>query len=383
MNIRFGASIRGILLVVIFLALVVAGCAVLMDVLGEPTESEAITSLPTQSGWTPHPENPIVQVGDLVPRGIWNDPSVLKEDDQYVIYATTSVSEPFEPPVVPFRMVSDDGVNWSLDPEDPLLMPGDRPYQSIETPSVVKFNGKYHMYFARVYGMDTVPIFEIGHAISPDGKNWTIEHEDPVIRATGDVTDWNGYAVSEPGAVVFNDRLYLYFVAIGERPGGKQPPQRQVIAVATSADGVEFDEPKIVIEQIDTFPPERGFNGYSCPDPVLHNGRIHLFYNVCYYNRSIRPGWHQVALHHAVSEDGYEFKQDRKPIFRRSDFKWTRGGIIGPSALIEDDTVKMWFAGHMWQSDFGAVTARGWRGPEFGLGLATIPLKSLMQQKRK
>jgi len=38
-------------------------------------------------------QNPIIKAGDLYHRGLWNDPSVLKENGLYIMYMTTSIQE--------------------------------------------------------------------------------------------------------------------------------------------------------------------------------------------------------------------------------------------------------------------------------------------------
>lgn len=315
--------------------------------------SAPMASIAPQDHWQAHDGNPIFRTGDHIDRGLWNDPSVIKEGSEYVMYLTSSVDEPFRPPVLPFRAVSSDGVNWRLDPERPLLQADGTPYVSIETPSVVQHEGVYHMYFSGVHPEGNVPMMEIGHATSPDGINWTHDPDrDAVISSTGDVDDWNGFLVGEPGAVVFNDRIYLYFNSTGGRPS-RRPPQLQVVGLATSTDGSQFDTPRPVLEQIDLYPPEDGFTGYSTPMAVVHQGRVHLFYDIAHYEEQREPQWLQVALHHAVSDDGEtNFVSDDAPLLTRLSFEWTRGEILAPTVLFEGGTAKMWFAGHGVQQQF-------------------------------
>lgn len=56
-------------------------------------------------------------------------------------------------------------------------------------------------------------------------------------------------------------------------------------------------------------------------------------------------------------------------IFTRSDFFWTQNEIRSPSVVVEDDTVKMWFAGHT--IDFNNLTAC-----HMGIGYATATLET-------
>src|SRR5258708_16813803 len=82
----------------------------------EPSRSERPDRIPSQDGWTQPLANPVIKAGDLRKQGLWNDPSVLKENGLYVMYMTTSIEEPFKPPIVPFPPPSPAGPSWKLDP---------------------------------------------------------------------------------------------------------------------------------------------------------------------------------------------------------------------------------------------------------------------------
>lgn len=332
-------------------------------------------NLAIQGGWqTPFP-NPVLPAGSLYPRALWNDPTLLKEGDQYVMWMTTSIEEPFKPPIVPFRAVSDDhGKTWRLDPPTPVALPTGTDFVNIETPSVVKFHGQYHMYFSGIYPKPTPALMAIGHAVSADGKSWTVSPH-PVLIETKTFSDWNGFMVGEPGAIVRGDDIFVYFSAIGARASG-QPPQDQSIGLATTKDGEHFGQQKRVVVQAPIYPPEKGFAGYSTPSPFELNGRVHLLYDVALSIKGGNPEWQQVALHHAVSTtDGRgDFVQDELPIFTRNSFPWTMGEIIGPSALVDDGKVKIWFGGHVPVSQLGPLIARGFSGSEFGINYAEKPV---------
>jgi predicted GH43/DUF377 family glycosyl hydrolase len=337
-----------------------------------------------RANWNPHPDNPIIPAGAMREKGLWNDPSVVKLDDgTYAMYLTTSTEEPFKPPILPFRAVSRDGISWRLDPSAPLLRPI-APYINIETPSVVRYKGKWHMYYMGVMPPGSVPASHIGHAVSDDGIHWA---HDPrgarVISASGKVDDWNGFLVSEPGAVVFNDRIYLYFAALGARQGLK-PPQLMTIGLAISDDGTNFDVPRRVLAADEAlFPPAKGYAGYATVSAIVAQGRMHLFYNVISNPKLSGSDMEQVALHHSSSPDGErDWRQDPRPIFNRGDFDWTEGGIISPSVLIENGKVRMWFAGHMSKLSFVRLIVGGWKGRQFGVGYAEAPADVVLEPRR-
>jgi len=327
------------------------------------------------AGWTQPFKNPVIKAGDLRSQALWNDPDVHKENGLYIIYMTTSVEEPFKPPVLPFRAVSRDGFRWKLEPETPLVTTAGTPFASIETPSVVKFRNQYHMFFTAVYkNPPSAPKdFAIGHAQSPDSIHWTIDSE-PVLTATGNVSDWNGYIVSEPGAIVRGNQIFVYFCATGGRASG-HPPQLQAIGLAKTQDGKHFSPPVSVLGQSPLYPPEQGYTGYSTPSAFELNGKIHLVYDVAQYKDDADPNWQQVALQHAVSPDGEtNFVQDQKPIFTRGDFSWAGGEVIGPSALVDGGEVKLWFAGHVPVNELGRLIQNNFSGEDFGIGYAVRSL---------
>ena len=210
----------------------------------------------------------------------------------------------------------------------------------------------------------------IGHASSSDGIHWSVSPA-PVLTATGRPSDWNGVLVAEPGAVVHNDRILVYFSALAARPGGR-PPQLQTIGLAVTADGEHFSTPVQVMGQSALYPPEMGYAGYSTPAAYEANGQIHLVYDVALFKDHGNPDWQQVALHHAVATgDGEtEFVQDPAPIFTRDDFPWASGEILAPAALVDDGRVKLWFAGHVPPAELGPLIRNGFAGPDFGIGYA-------------
>lgn len=347
---------------------------------GEP--EKPLNLPPSQGFWRLEPDNPVIRGGDFFDKSLWNDPCVLKTGDGYVMYMTSSTKEPFKPPVLPFRAISKDGVKWRLQPNAPLMDTSGTPFVSMETPSVVFYKNEYHMYYSGVHRAGNVPAMEIGHATSSDGIHWRKDPK-PVITSSGNVHEWTGFAVAEPGAIVYNGRIYVYFAALGQRPSGS-PPQLQNIGLATSSDGTTFDAPRIALAQSKTYPPEAGYPGYSTPSALVDGKTVHLFYDVVHFQKNAKPEWRQVAIQHAVSTDGgLSFVEDRGTVLRREDTSWARTGELnGPAALIDGDEVKLWFGSHAGYDELGNMIKRGWKGPEFGIGMATTSLAQLRAAHR-
>ncbi|MGE4323698.1 MAG: hypothetical protein AB7E60_11815 [Sphingobium sp.] len=333
---------------------------------------------PAQPGWTVSREAPVLPAGMLRPRALWNDPSVVRTPDGYAMYLTTSTQEPFKPPVLPFRAVSRDGRHWTLAPQTPLLSPEGSPYVSIETPSVVRFRDQWWMAFTGIHPAGAPSPMAIGLAVSPDGTDWRVAQW-TLLRATGGATDWNGYLVGEPGAVVHDGHLLIYFSAVGARPGGGPPLQS--IGLISSADGARFTAPRQILRQGPLYPSSGGYAGYSAPAavarPATAGGGIDLFYSVAHVAKGADPEWQQVAIHRARSADGLPpFHEEDAPVLTRDSTGWTDGEILAPAPLIDGDTLKLWFGGHVALPRLAPLLHRGVSGPEFGIGLATHPLNA-------
>jgi hypothetical protein len=288
---------------------------------------------------------------------------------------TAGMKRPPIPPQEP--RVSKNGIDWRLDPPRPLMDVSGTPFVSLETPSVVFFKGQYHMYYSGIHPSGQVPAMEIGHATSPDGISWKKDPR-PVIASSGKPSEWNGYLVAEPGAVVYKDRIYVYFTAMGARPSGT-PPQLQSIGLAISTDGTRFEPARVALTQSKLYPPEQGFPGYSTPAALVDGETVHLFFDIVHFDKNANPQWRQVALHHAVSKDGGQsFVEDGGPLLRRDDNDWSaKGELISPAPLIDGDQVKVWFAGHAGYETLGNMIKRGFKGREMGIGMISTDLANL------
>ena len=276
----------------------------------------------------------------------WNDPSVIKVGSQYWMYASSDNG--FDMNVAIYRLVSSDGLNWTLNPSTPVF--GADPnvaawdHRATETPSVVYFNGKYHLFYTGypVTYTDSYS-YKIGHATSTDGINWTrdasyvVAPNDP-YNTTPNLT-FNQWVSAEPAAVLFNNKIYLYFTAVGANLSLLTTVQ--VIGLTTSADGVTWSTPQSVLEPDQTLYPITNWIGYSTPMAAVLNGQMHLFFDVAQ-----NSPWKQLRIHHAVSSDGITgWTQDSTAIFRNTDFTWTSNEVRSPAVLLDGTSLHMWFAG--------------------------------------
>ncbi len=313
--------------------------------------------------------NKIIDNDDFFANSHWNDPHVLNTGGQFVMYASSdSYVSNWDGNVRIFRFISDDGKSWTITnggaPVLALGSPGQWDEHCTETPAVVYFDGKYHMFYTgynvafdysdpgadltwETADDDNAPKrFKIGHATSPDGITWT--RVGAIVSPSSPYTDpnfdFNQYIVGEPGPVVFNGKIYLYFTAVG---GATEvgTAWQTIGLVKSNSDATSWTAPqRVLTPDLNLYPRTSGdkYSGYSTPNAAVLNGRVHLFFDV-----ALNDPWKQVALHHAVSTDGETgWLQDSAPLLERKDYSWTADEIRSPMALEYNNDLYLYFAGH-------------------------------------
>jgi hypothetical protein len=292
----------------------------------------------------PYAQNPIIDYGDEIAGTPWNDPCVLKENGQYIMY-TSGVQGGLNHPndtLGIYRWISNDGYDWTLNPTTPVLDHLDGTYYKggVETPSVVFYKGEYHMYNT-VYTENNAYLFKISHATSPDGITWQIDNS-VVLEPSPNYT-WMDTILAEPGVMVKDDTLYLFFAA-GSTLGGFS------IGLVRSIDGVNFiDTTQTAKLPTDVYQNGNNYTGLSTPSPVLIGDTIYLFTDVA--QNVFIDNWKQVALHQFKSYgDINKWYHDTLPIHVRSDFAWTDGNfgaeIFAINPLLDGSRLRIWYSGH-------------------------------------
>ncbi len=246
--------------------------------------------VPQNTNWIDYQNNPVASpsIVPVTPNGIAH-PCVLYDDGIYkmwfVAFYNSAVANIW-------YAVSNDGKNWQLGANSPVLTPGD-PYSwdsyHVSTPKVIKDGNIYRMYylgFADEYGP-----WNIGLATSPDGINWT-KHGDPVVHS-----DYNEFQIQTGDIIKVNDIYYLYYSV-------HNLPYYQ-ISVATSPDGVNFiksgNNPVLVVDE------NWEGTGVNSPSVIYENGQYKMVY-------SAYPG---TGFGMAYSADGINWiKDSSNPIFR-------------------------------------------------------------------
>lgn len=236
----------------------------------------------------------------------------------------------------------------------------------IETPSVIKVGSTYHLYYSgcdQDCGDDAV--YEVGHATSPDGVVWTKDPANPVIvHQDADPQAWGYRSGGEPAAL-FNPadgKIYVYYVSM--RFDDVDPTIGHVgILLATSDDGSSFVHhvdaggARALIysrEAPTSSPPSGAWFGSSTPAALIaSDGQVHLF---CDY--LIAPAGPisavQIAIDHLASNDGRAFAVVEKDLFPAGRGDWVNDGVRAPTVIQVDGHLEMWFAGETKTPIFGA-----------------------------
>jgi predicted GH43/DUF377 family glycosyl hydrolase len=328
---------------------VLGACLLCLSACGGTLQPPAGASLPA---WKEDSSNPIISMGDQVKKMVWNDPSVLKEGNQYRMWLSGGDPSNLSHIVVRvYHATSSYGMKWKMDPQ-PLVSPG--PPKSwddmrIETPSVVMAGGTYHMYYSgmNVEGAKEA-IGSIGHATSPDGIHWTKDPANPVLTAQGDRLKWGFRGVGEPG-VVYDTRtgtFFLYYVSMRYSNDGKDNGHIGVL-LATSKDGSTFthytdergDRKPALYRDLNTF--KGAWYGYLTPSALItKDGLFHIF--AATFGPKV-PKYD--TLVHAVSRNGRDFEVVEAPIFEFGRGDWKDEQVQSPTVVESDGRLEMWFAG--------------------------------------
>ncbi len=249
---------------------------------------------------------------------------------------------------------------WKLDPPKPLMDVSGTPFVSLETPSVVFFKGEYHMYYTGVHPSGQVPSMEIGHATSPDGITWT-RIPCPSSGRAATSKEWTGYCVAEPGAIVFNDKIYVYFTGLGASPAARRRNCRTSalphprMARPSTRRALSFPSRSAIRRsRVPGLFDAVGAGGWTDGPPLLRHRPL---------PEKRQAEWRQVALQHAVSTDGgLTFVEDSGSLLRRDDAPWAKSGEVnGPAALIDGNDVKLWFGSHGSYDELGNMMKRNWK----------------------
>ncbi len=169
--------------------------------------------------------------------------------------------------------VSDDGVTFTKNPDNPVFRPTDDWCcgRAIDA-DVCVFDGKLFLYFAtRDHDMR---VQKVGVAWADPNSDFGLSawHQAMPQSALVPETQWEGECIEAPATVVENGRVYMFY-------GGAYNCKPQQIGCAVSQDGVFFT--RLFTEPMIKNGPEGSWNACESGHPYVFrddDGRVHLFY---------------------------------------------------------------------------------------------------------
>jgi len=282
--------------------------------------------------WERHPENPIFPE--------FGGSTVLFHEGIYKMWGGIGSFN---------YATSPDGLDWTLHPDSPVLVPGPDWYDLVaaDNPSVLVIDGLYHMWYSCVAADDNS---RIAHATSFDGIEWTKDIENPVMDL-GSPGDLDSNELIHPCVIHEPPLFRMWYNGVG---GTGTLEQR--ILYAVSLDGVSWardDEPAL----------EPGPNG-DWDDYQLYMMNV-LKYGATYYmfyTGSDEAG--SFGIGYATSPDGndWEKRTPSEPVFGPGEpGAWDDLVVAAPVVLLTDTEFWMYYGG---SRDFES----------FSWGLATAEL---------
>jgi parallel beta-helix repeat protein len=127
---------------------------------------------------------------------------------------------------------SNDGVNWTKHPHNPLLYPSDDE-TSVEDPAVIFENGELYMIYALRTSSATLPLLR--GATSDDCVTWT--KQSGTVLEHGSSGEWDDCFIEWHSVCKYDNQYYLFYEGYGGGYGGPNDgtPHRWSIGVAISS----------------------------------------------------------------------------------------------------------------------------------------------------
>jgi len=243
-----------------------------------------------------------------------------KEASAHASWALSRIREKKGPEFdVKERFIKSGGF-FERDRGNPVLPVVEGTYKSWHTanPDILLKDGMMYYYYRAGDGRDrialaTVPLERF------DGKTFYDYEFNPIIDIGRDSFD--DMAVLDPAAVVFNNKVFLYYSGLGKGEDS--------VGLAVSKNYYNFSKYK-------KNPVITG----RAPEVVLKDGIIYMYYVL----PNPRGGY---TVHLATSDDGYRFEKFRRPVFEpASDIRaWDGKTVTVPRIVEKEGMYYMLYAG--------------------------------------
>ena len=230
---------------------------------------------------------------------------------------------------------------WVQHPDNPVLGPGEPgawDAGSRITSTVLIVDDTYHMWFSGYSGEGNT--WEIGHATSPDGLDWTMDPANPVLTR-GDAGGWDSVWLIGSAVLYDGAQFHMWY--------GAWDGAHERIGYATSPDGsvwTKYGGNPVV----DVGPAGSWYDLQIRPSQVIADGQRFQMWLM-----GLRGSDGSVRIGYAESSDGIAWDMLPDPVLELGDYPgaWDTYRIIHPSVVSDGSTYHMWYAGAGTNNDFG------------------------------
>lgn len=281
-----------------------------------------------QTDWVEHPDNPVLGPGAP---GSWDAGGhwlheVVFDGSMYHMWFTGIEAGGDWWDIG--HATSTDGVEWTMDPANPVLLHGESGEwddSGVSAHGVVYDGTLFHMWYS---GLFHDLSGRVGYATSPDGTVWTKSEHNPVMDV-GPSGSWQADGVS-PSTVIFDGDVYRMWYAGATYRGGLVAR----VGYASSSDGIVWERLPDPVLDIGMDPGSFDRRAIGHPEVVFDEDRnlYHMWYAGIDRDYQYRIGY-------AWSTDGIEWTKHRyNPVLERPVYE-----VDGPNVLIEGSSFRMWF----------------------------------------
>lgn len=286
------------------------------------------SSVEAQTVWIKHSGNPVISAQNRYSA----EPAVIYDsfESRYKMWYSTSRDGVTQI----YYATSDNGLNWTNYPDNPVLRPGEVGAWDgfhVRSSAVVFTNGLYRLYYI---GSGNSGV-QIGLATSEDGITWQKYEGNPVIKR-GAAGTWDSHTVYHP-KVVFDGSKFMMWYAGSDGAYVKG-------GLATSTDGVvwnKYPNNPVLLPGVAGSWDE--YNVWPSSGVVLKDGIFHLLYTgVNFANSSNSP----IGL--AISADGMTWEKGGvNPVLQSGPVgSWDHEGLGNGSLHFDGNRFRLWYSAH-------------------------------------
>ena len=283
-----------------------------------------------QTEWVQHPDNPVIEPGDPGPwdqGGPWARAAYF---DGLVYHLWFTGSDQNGNPTDMGHATSPDGVEWTMDPANPVLTrgaPGEWDSARLDGAAVIHDGTQFHMWYS-AWGNDNLE--RVGYATSPDGSVWTKHPGNPVM-VPGPQGSWDDFSVRPTTVIAEGETLRMWFGGTTSRGGF---PSR--VGYAESLDGIDWTKRADPVLEPGSYPGAWDPQTVGNPYVVFDGSSYHMWYN----GGAETSTTADLSIGYAFSSDGIHWSKHRdNPVVELS------GQIVFHAPVVLDgSTWRMWYS---------------------------------------